>query len=153
MFNPLWTPGEQVPQTMCQPESSQVNDTRISIKQFSADILTWRWRDSLVFLLLALLPSYISRRGPEISLRAFHCCMLCRALFMLLSLPNQSLVIVILIGTDVPVCSYDLFLHPSLPLLVKSEALSIIIPGNLLGCGSLLFWWRKIKCLTEPKLV
>lgn len=59
---------------------------------------------------------------------------------MLLSLPNQSFVTVILIGTYVPVCSSDLFLHPSVPFLVKSEALSVIIPGDLLGCRSLLFW-------------
>lgn len=137
----------------CVDQSPQVNDTRISIKNFPVDILRWRWRDSLVFLLLTLLPPYISRRGPEISLLAFHCCMLYRALFMLLSLPNQSFVTVILIGTYVPVCSSDLFLHPSVPFLVKSEALSVIIPGDLLGCRSLLFWWRKIKCLTEPKLV
>lgn len=112
-FNPLCTPGEQVPQTMCRPESPQVNDTRISIKHFPVDILRWRWRDSLVFLLLAVLPSFISRRGPEISLLAFHCCMLCRALFMLLSLLSLCfflfLVTVILIGTYVPFSSSDLF--------------------------------------------
>lgn len=124
---------------MCRPESPQVNDTRISIKHFLVDILRGRWRDSLVFLLLALLLSYISRRGPEVSLLAFHCCMLCRALFILLSLPNQSLVTVILVGAYVPLCSSDL-LHPSVLFLVKSGALSIIFPGDLLGCRSLLFW-------------
>lgn len=87
----------------------------------------------MVFLLLALLPSCISRRGHEISLLAFHCCMLCRSLFMLLSLPNQSLVTVILVSTYVPVCGSDLVLHPSVPFVLKSEALSIIFPGGLLG--------------------
>lgn len=52
---------------------------------------------------------------------------------MLLSLPNQSLVTVILVSTHVPVCGSDLVLHPSVPFVLKSEALSIIFPCGLLG--------------------